>query len=168
MPKKNTPKDQSQEVVNEQSTPQNDETVALLAEERAKRIQIMADFENYKKRMEGERAMFGAIANIGLIKELLEISDDISLALGDESLDLDRSKESLSIAKEKLIAAAKASGVEKIEVNVGDEFNKEYMEAVSVVENNEMKNKVIAVVSSAYKYSSNGSIIKSAKVIVGK
>lgn len=132
------------------------------------KIQLYADFDNYRKRMDAERATFGAIANMGLIKEILEIYDDIELALSDSSLNLDNAKMSLKVAQDKLSGAARSAGVEKIEVKVGDEFDKTKMEAIQTVPDENNKNKVIAVVSSAYKYVGQDTILKHAKVIVGK
>jgi molecular chaperone GrpE len=136
--------------------------------EKEKRVRLMADFENYKKRIEQEKATFGAIANMSLIQELLEINDDLGLALDDSELNLDRAKESITNAREKLKATAMNAGIETVEVKPGDEFDKEKMEAIQVIPNPEMSNKVIAVISSAYKYSNKEGILKAAKVIVGK
>jgi molecular chaperone GrpE len=141
-----------------------------LNDEKERRLRLMADFENYKRRLEQEKSLFGALANIGLIQELLEVSDDITLALNDESLDLNRAKEALKLAQDKLLGSAKNAGVEKVDVKIGDEFNKETMEAVTSVpaQSEEQKGKVIAVISSAYKYANKEGIIKAAKVVVGK
>lgn len=139
-----------------------------LEEERERRMRVMADFENYKKRIEGEKATFGAIATMGIITELLEINDDLALALDDADLDLERAKESIITAKSKLKGAASNAGVETIEVKVGDEFNKDFMEAIQAVPNPEMEGKVIAVISSAYKFAGKDGILRAAKVIVGK
>lgn len=141
---------------------------AQLADLKNKNLQLMADFQNYKKRMDQERATFGAIANMGLIQEILEVYDDLELAIVDEQLDLERAKSSIQNAQSKLINAAKIAGIEKVEVEVGSDFDKEKMEAISTVPNPEMKDKVIAVISSAYKYVGKDGILKAAKVIVGK
>ncbi len=139
-----------------------------LAEEKQRRIQLMADFDNYRKRIELEKATFGAIANMGLIQEILEIHDDLELAMQDEELNLDRAKASIKSAQDKLTLAAKSAGIEKIDVKIGDVFNKETMEAISTVPSPDNKDKVIAVISSAYKYVGRDGILKAAKVIVGK
>jgi molecular chaperone GrpE len=141
-----------------------------LNEEKERRLRLMADFENYKRRLEQEKSLFGALANIGLIQELLEVSDDITLALNDENLNIERAKEALKLTQDKLLGSAKNAGVEKVEVNIGDEFNKETMEAVTTVPatSEDKKGKVIAVISSAYKYANKEGIIKAAKVVVGK
>ncbi|BCX14133.1 MAG: hypothetical protein KatS3mg085_665 [Candidatus Dojkabacteria bacterium] len=128
----------------------------------------MADFDNYKKRIEKEKATFGALTNLSLIQEILEVSDDIDLALNDEDLNLEGAKEALKTAKEKLNQSINLAGVEKIEIKKGDEFDKEIMEAISVIPDENFKNKVIAVISSAYKYKGKDGVIRPARVIVGK
>ncbi len=143
---------------------------ALLEEEKGKRLALMADFQNYQRRVSEEKSNWGAISNMALIQDLLEVSDDISLALNDETLDLDHSKTSLKSAKDKLVDSVLRAGVERIEINVGDEFNKEFMEAISTipVKNDKEKNRVIAVISSAYKYVGKDFVLRAAKVVVGK
>lgn len=141
----------------------------VLEEEKNKRIQLMADFQNYQRRVENEKSSWGAIANMSLIQDSLEIYDDMQLALQDENLNLDNAKNAITTAQNKIIESIKRSGVEKVEVKVGDEFDKEKMEAVSVIPaGDEKKGKVIAVISSAYKYSNKEGILKAAKVVVGK
>lgn len=150
---------------------QDDQLVTLetqLSDEKNRRLSLMADFENYKKRMESEKALFGAMANMSLIREILEVFDDIGLALNDESLNVDNAKASLKSTKEKLAMITKMAGVEAIEINVGDDFDKEKMEAIQAIPDENNKNKVVAVISSAYKYTNKDGILKAAKVIVGK
>ncbi len=136
--------------------------------ERAAKLQVMADFENYRKRMESERSTFGALANLGLIKEMLEIHDDMQMAMNDESLDIESAKQSITNAQEKLRAAARSAGVEPLEVKVGDDFDSSRMEAVTTVPDEKLKNKVVAVISSGFKYASKDGVINAAKVVVGK
>jgi len=139
-----------------------------LEEEKNRRIKLMADFDNYKKRIESEKATFGAMANMGIIQQILEIYDDLQMALNDSDLDLERARSSIKNAQEKIQGTVGAAGVERIEVNIGDEFDKENMEAIQAVPDEKNKNKVIAVISSAYKYAGQDSVLKAAKVIVGK
>ena len=153
-------------------TDQEKDTTRLqsqLQEEQMKRIQVMADFQNYQRRVEQEKATWGAVSNMGLIREMLEVYDDLHLALNDENITLDHAKVSIKSAQDKLVLAVTATGVEVIDVKVGDAFDKEKMEAVSTVPaGEEQKGKVIAVISSAYKYKDREFILKPAKVVVGK
>jgi molecular chaperone GrpE len=144
------------------------ELMKLLEEEKNRRIQLMADFENFKKRMEQERATFGAIANMGLIQQILEIHDDLQLAISDANLDKDSAIESIKTAQDKIKRAATLAGVEAVEIKIGDDFDSSKMEAITTVPDEKNKNKVVAVISSAYKYVGKDGIIKAAKVVVGK
>lgn len=141
---------------------------SLLNDEKERRLRVMADFENYKRRIEQEKSMFGAMANMSIIQSILEIHDDVQLALDDVELDVDRAKSSLVNVQDKIKSAVGLAGVETLEVKVGDEFNSETMEAIQAIEDDKNKGKVIAVISSAYKYSNKDGILKPAKVIVGK
>ncbi len=152
---------------------QPDELSKLKADldlEKQKRISLMADFQNYQRRIENEKSNWGAMSNMSLIKDILEIHDDIELALQDENLSLEHAKSAMTSAQDKLVDSAKRNGIEKVEVKIGDVFDKEKMEAVSVVavQDESQKGKVIAVISSAYKYSNKEHVLKAAKVVVGK
>ncbi len=141
-----------------------------LQDESNRRLSLMSDFQNYQKRIEGEKALFGAMANMGIISSVLEIHDDLELALNDETLDLENAKASIKNAQGKIVQTVATAGVESISVKVGDVFDKEVMEAVSMIQapNEDMKGKVIAVISSAYKYKDREGVFKPAKVVVGK
>ncbi len=153
----------------DEKTESSVEILKALEEEKLKRIELLSDFQNYQKRVELEKSTWGAISNIGIVKEILEIHDDIGLALSDESLNIENARSSLKSAQEKLISAVERVGIEKISVALGDDFDKETMEAVSTIDSgSEQKNKVIAVISSAYKYKNKDGILSAAKVIVGK
>ncbi|MFS8131373.1 MAG: nucleotide exchange factor GrpE [Candidatus Dojkabacteria bacterium] len=142
---------------------------SLVDEEKRKRLQLMSDFQNYQKRVEQEKAVFGAMANMSLIQEILEVFDDINLALSDNELTLEHAKSSMKSAQDKLVTAIDIAGVERIPVNIGDEFDKERMEAISTVPGTpEQQGKVIAVISSAFKYKNKDGVLKPAKVVVGK
>lgn len=143
---------------------------AQIEEQRNKYLQLMAEFQNYKKRMDEEKALFGAMGSIAIIQDVLEIHDDLNMAVNDENLSTEDAKSSIKSAQEKMINAVRRGGIELIEVKTGDEFNKETMEAISTLpaEDESMKGKVVAVVSSAFKFRDRDGVVKHAKVIVGK
>ncbi|MCA9386481.1 nucleotide exchange factor GrpE [Candidatus Dojkabacteria bacterium] len=160
-------KKQSEEIKKEENN-ELEQLQQELTEEKERRLRVMADFENFKKRIEGEKSMFGAMANMGLIQEILEINDDLQLAIDDSDLDLERAKSSITTAQEKLKATVRNAGIEAIEIKVGDDFDSSTMEAIQAVEDEKNAGKVIAVITSAYKYADKDGILKPAKVIVGK
>jgi molecular chaperone GrpE len=57
------------------------ELEAELAEREADILRLRADFENYKKHLDKEKAAFAALANEELIKELLCVLDSFELAI---------------------------------------------------------------------------------------
>lgn len=139
-----------------------------LTDEKRRRLQVMADFDNYRKRMESERSTFGALANIGIIQEILEIFDDLQLAMNDDSLEIQGAKQAITTAQEKLKAAASHAGVVTLDINQGDEFDSSVMEAVTTIPDADNAGKVVAVISSGFKYASKEGVIKPAKVVIGK
>lgn len=149
---------------------QKEDIAAQLQAEKERRLMLMADFENYKKRVESERATFAAIGNISLIQSILEVFDDLQLAMSDENLNIESAKQAIQGAQNKIQTTTKIAGVEQVEVKVGDDFDKEKMEAVSTIpaQDENQKGKVIAVIASAYKYVGRDGIVKPAKVVVGK
>lgn len=141
-----------------------------IEEQRNKYLQLMAEFQNYRKRMDEEKALFGAMGCLAMIQDILEIHDDLNMTVNDENLTAEVAKSSIKIAQDKMINSVKREGVELIEVKSGDEFNKDTMEAISTLptEDESMKGRVVAVVSSAFKFRDRDGVIKHAKVIVGK
>lgn len=147
-----------------------DELKQALEQQKHQHLLTRADFENYRRNVDKEKAKFGAIANMQLVTQILEVIDDIQLALQDEGLTKDRAEEMLKIAQDKLGTAVLIAGLEKIEVKVGDVYQASKMEAITTapVESEDKHNTVVAVISAGYQYSGQGDILKTAKVVVGK
>lgn len=166
----NNKEQNSEEIKNLQSLTQQVEMLKQeLEKEKQKRLLLMSDFQNYQKRVEIEKATFGAITNMNLIEAILEVFDDINLALSDTNLNIEQSKISLESAKNKLKNAIEMHDIEILNIKVGDDFDSSKMEAVSVVSSEENnKNKVIAIISSGIKFKSKDNVIRPAKVVVGK
>lgn len=157
-------------ILEEKESSETSKLDEMLEEEKFRRIELMADFQNYKKRIEAEKATWAAVTNLSLIQDLVEIYDDLEFTQTDTGLTLDGAKTAIKSAQDKIMSASSKAGVQKVEVKVGDEFNKDFMEALSTVpvSEDEKKNKVVAVISSGLKYVNNGLVVKPAKVIVGK
>lgn len=164
------PNDQGDQTDITELQKQVEELTTALEQEKNGRLLARADFENYRKNVDKEKAKFGAITNMQLVTQVLEVIDDIQLALQDDGLTKERAEEMLKISQDKLGIAVLMAGLEKIEVKVGDAYDATKMEAVttSKVETEDKHNTVVAVISSGYQYSGQGDILKTAKVVVGK
>ena len=91
-----------------------------------------AEFSNYKKRQETERAQMITLANAGLLRKLLPVVDDFERALATLPSHLEQLtwSEGILIIKRKLDAIIESEGVKPIET-AGQTFDPRYHEAVT-------------------------------------
>ena len=94
-----------------------------------------AEFSNYKKRQETERAQMMTLASVALLRNLLPVLDDFERALATMPADLSHLTwcEGISLIKYKLDAILESEGVKPI-VTEGQEFDPRYHEAVTYEE----------------------------------
>lgn len=105
-----------------------------------------ADFENYRKRVDGEKAMAKATGKIGAISQLLPIIDTLERAIGHTPEELKdnawaQGVVGLSKQLDKMLAEL---NVRRINAETGVPFNPEYHEAVQFDEESEGEHEVIA------------------------
>lgn len=138
-----------------------------IAELTADLQRIQADFVNYKRRAEEDQQRAVVIGREGTIRALLPTIDNIERSLTHvpkELQDNDFIKGLQSVAK-KLESDMKAMGVERIPA-VGEEFDPERMEAVSMEDGEGDKEVVTEELQTGYTL--NGEVIRPAMVKVGK
>lgn len=125
-----------------------------------------ADLANYKKeeftRLE-EVAKFSAEE---LIKDSINVLDSFSLALSTLPSG-DPAEKGIYLIKSQLEDILKKRGLSKIEVSVGDTFNPEFHEAVSLVEDSEKEEDTIAEELEPG-YTLHSKVIRASKVKVFK
>jgi len=128
-----------------------------------------ADFENFRNRNQSEKIELIQSANRDLIMELLPILDNFERALNHKPKELINNEyikglEYIKIQIENILANY---NLEKIKVLIGDEFDPNIHEAISVEENSKYKeNKIIEIIESGYRL--NEKVIRPAKVKVAK
>jgi molecular chaperone GrpE len=138
-------------------------------EQKDKYLRLFAEFDNYKKRNAKERMELFKTAGQDIIREMLPILDDFHRA--DKAFALDNNPENyangVKLIHEKLYKTLQSKGLKAIE-SVGKEFNVAQHEAIAEVPaaNDKQKGKIIDEVESGYTL--NDSIIRYAKVVVGK
>jgi molecular chaperone GrpE len=104
------------------------ENQARLAEDRLYQIKyLQADFDNYRKWSEKEKASIIALANENLIKDLLVILDDFEQAL--PSLEQEQNREGMKMVQKKMIKILKEYGLQSIEC-VGKKFDPNLHEVI--------------------------------------
>jgi len=145
---------------------------ALLQEEKEKAQRLLAnwqraeaDFVNYKRRVEQERAEAGRLANAALIINILPVLDDLERALSSLNIELAGLTwfDGIRLIYRKLQLVLESAGVSQIEAE-GRPFDPRFHEAVMYGEGEE--GKVVAEVQRGYKI--NDRVLRPAMVVVGK
>lgn len=143
-----------------------------LAEEREKAERYLAnwqraqaDFINYRRRVEGERADVGRLATAALIINLLPIVDDLERALGSVDAQLAGLTwvDGIRLIYRKFQALLEAAGVSEIRAE-GESFDPNLHEAIMYAEGED--GRVIREVQRGYRLGDR--VIRPSMVIVGR
>lgn len=130
-----------------------------------KLVRLQADFQNYKKRVEKEKDDLVSIGVVSIANQILPVIDNFERALEHDS-ESGSFKEGMVLIYEGLKDALKAKGIVELKA-LGEDFNPDLHQAVSMGHNDEYKeNQIIEVLQKGYEY--NGKVIRHAMVIVNK
>lgn len=101
-------------------------------------LRMCAELENFKKRAAREKTDTIKFSNEGLLKELITILDNLERAVhhSDETHSAESLKEGVKLTMDELLKALKKFGLEQVSV-VGDKFDPNKHEAISVIESSE-------------------------------
>ena len=121
-----------------------------LANQKELLLRTAAEFDNFKKRTEREKAAIAEFAKAGLIKHLLPILDNIDRAAASDKDSADYIKGIEMIVKQ-FESIVPTLGIEEI-AKVGDSFDPNFHEAVMHVEDeNFAENTIAEVLQKGYK-----------------
>ncbi|MFQ5574737.1 MAG: nucleotide exchange factor GrpE [Terriglobia bacterium] len=129
---------------------------------------LQAEFENYKKRMDREKAQTVSFASEGLIIKLLPVIDNLERALGsgENNSGADGILEGLELVYDQLKNVLRKEGVEQLSPE-GMKFDPQLHEAVLQVETaGEKDETVLEVLQRGYVL--NGRVLRPAMVKVAK
>jgi grpE len=131
----------------------------------AKYIRLMAEFQNYKKRVAKEKTDLHAYANEKIVTELLEVLDNFERALAsDTSAEAEGYAQGMKLIFDQLLGVLTKSGLEEVKA-LGEDFDPNLHNAVMTVDSDEYdSNKVCNVLQKGY--SLNGRVIRPAMVTV--
>ncbi len=137
-----------------------------LAEQKNEFLREKADLENFRKRLIKDKADSVQFANEKLLKELVQIDDNMDRALNAPNTSLQTLKEGVEMIQKQLASFLKNHKVEPIEA-IGKPFDPNLHEVMTQVESEEHdENTVIQEYSKGYTL--NGRILRSAKVVIAK
>ncbi len=134
-----------------------------------KYLLLLAEFDNFRKRTNREKADLLKYSGEEVMTALLPILDDFqrSLNVMDNSDNLSSIREGIKLVSDNLSRFLEKSGLKPME-SMGKEFDTTYHEALQTVpvQDESQKGKVIEVVEKGYLYKDK--VIRFARVIVGE
>ncbi len=132
-------------------------------------LRTRADFDNYKKRVQRDAQRSHQDAVTSIIKVHLVIADDLERALKNkpEGKELAGWVNGIELIYQKLLNLIKNQGVERMDVNPGDEFDPNIHEAITQEEHPDYQDgQIIDIVQPGYQISDR--IIRPAMVRVAR
>ena len=149
---------------------QLEEQIRLKDEELANQkdtfLREKAELENFKKRLTKEKEDFVQFANERLLKELIQIEDNLERALEVPNATFESLKEGVEMIQKQFTTFLKNQKAEPIEA-LGKPFDPNLHEVLNQQESEEHEeNTVIQEYSKGYTL--NGRILRSAKVVIAK
>lgn len=146
-----------------------DEARAEIEKEKKEYLFLMADFDNYRKRVTREKADLIKNAGERVLSGILPIVDDFErgLAAAQKDADADAIRQGMEIIYNKLIKFLESQGVKPME-STGEPFNADFHEAIATIPapTPDMKGKVVDTTQKGYML--NDKVLRYAKVAVGE
>lgn len=171
---------QEQQVDNSPSSESEDKNALEKSDEKITELEIqvnemkdkylrkVAEFENYKRRSEGDQLNLITYGAESFIIKILPVIDDLERSLQhiDSANDADTVKKGITLVYEKLLKVLDEQGVKKME-SVGKPFNVDYHDALMQrKEDTAQPHTVLEEVEPGYIY--RDKVIRHAKVIVSE
>lgn len=131
-----------------------------------KYIRLLADFDNYRKRSSAEMAQQCEKAKIKLLEAILPNIDNFEKVCNslETSHSEDKFEDGMHIAYDALMNSLKQIGCEKIDCNLGDEFDYKIHDAIGVIPSQYENGHVAGIAASGWKL--DGKTIIPVKVMV--
>lgn len=129
-------------------------------------IRLLADFDNYKKRVQRQYNDLENDAYSKMLKKLLPALDGLERIVNSmNASDCSQVEQGVALAYKNILSQLNSLGCSKIECKIGDEFNYDEHDAISAIPIDEIKpNHIANIASSGWKF--NGKTLIPAKVVV--
>ena len=140
----------------------------LLAEEKDRYIRLFAEFENYKKRTTKEKMEFFQYANQDMMISMLDVLDDFERALKEIAKNGNEADlKGVELIYQKFKNKLTDKGLKPMTVNIGDDFDVDFHEAITQIPSPspELKGKIVDVIETGYQLADK--VIRFAKVVTG-
>ncbi len=154
--------------VKDDTAKQLEDAKKQIAELKDKYIRTVAEFDNFRRRTNKEKAELILNGGEKAVVALLPVVDDFERALADENKeDAEAIKKGFELIHKKILKAFEGLGVKRIDTADKD-FDTDVMEAIAMVPGvaDDKKGKVVDCVQAGY--TMNDKVIRHAKVAVGQ
>ena len=143
-----------------------EELEKICLEHKEKYLRLLAEWENYRKRTIKEQSMSVKYGREDIICKILPILDDFYRA--EKAREKTKKNDGFSLIQQKLIDVLEKEGLQKIQTQIGQDFDVNEHEAISQIpiEKKELKGKIIEELEVGYML--NAKIIRFSKVVIGK
>ncbi len=128
-------------------------------------LRVVADTENYKKRVEREKEDFKKFANESIIKKLLPVIDNFERAIESKEASKESIIEGVNLVLKDILKLVKEFGVEEIEA-VGKEFDPNFHQAVTYEISEDKEDMVLKEMQKGYIL--NNRLIRPSMVVISK
>lgn len=121
-------------------------------------VRKMADFDNFRKRMDREKSDAVSYANTKIAKDLLPTIDSfqhIVASMPKEGVadNVRAIFDGILLCEKGLLSTLQKHGISKVETKIGDEFNHEYHQAMCETESDEVEpGKIALIMQDGYMY----------------
>ena len=155
------------EAANVELQNQLDAALADVEKEKKEYLFLMAEFDNYRKRVTREKADIIKNAAERVLLEILPIVDDFERALAATADSTESLREGMTLIYHKLIKYLERNGVKPMDTD-GKPFDPDFHEAIAKIPapSDELKGKVVDTTTKGYML--NDKVLRHAKVAVGE
>jgi len=122
-----------------------------------KYLRLLADFENYKKRVSKEKEELVNNTKVKTLTAVLDMDNDLGHAI--KSIKNPEALQGIEMIRAKIVYFLNSQGIEEVDTS---EFNEEIHEVISVIPGEETK--ILDVVSKGYQL--NGKIFRYPKIVL--
>ena len=155
------------EAANVELQNQLEAALAVVEKEKKEYLFLMAEFDNYRKRVTREKADIIKNAAERVLLEILPIVDDFERALAATADSTESLREGMTLIYHKLIKYLERNGVKPMDTD-GKPFDPDFHEAIAKIPapSDELKGKVVDTTTKGYML--NDKVLRHAKVAVGE
>lgn len=136
---------------------------------KASLLRVQADFDNYRKRADEQKINLLKYANEDLILQILPVLDNFRRSTDHIPAEIQNNNwvQGMKLVKKQLEDILSQSGLKKIEVKTGDDFNPQFHEAISCEKSDKFpEDKILQIIEDGHTL--NDKVIRHTKVKVCK